>query len=71
MIKQKCVAKILEKTLGFLFTAFLSFHSTFLFAQDPQSAILLDFRYGFQAPFGEMKDRFGGNNDFGIGVEMI
>ncbi len=40
-------------------------------AQGPKTAKLLDFRYGFQAPTADMKDRFGGNNILGIGLETI
>jgi hypothetical protein len=71
MMKQKCAVKILEKTLRLLLATFLCLHSAFLYAQEPQSALLLDFKYGFQAPFADLRDRFGGNNDFGLGVEVM
>ena len=64
-------AKILENTLKTLVVVVLLGISTDCFAQEPQSALLLDFKYGFQAPSGDMKDRFGGNNVLGLGVETI
>lgn len=64
-------AKILEMPLKIALTCWLVWTSTYCFAQEPQSALLLDFKYGFQGPYGDMKDRFGGNNVLGIGMEVI
>ncbi len=35
-------------------------------SQDNISIKMLEFKYGFQVPFGDMSDRFGGNNDIGV-----
>lgn len=34
-------------------------------------ATLLEFNYGFQLPLADLKDRFGANSAFGIGLEKV
>lgn len=65
------MVKILENGFKTLFiTSSLLWYGS-LFAQAPKSAKLLDFSYGFQAPLGDMQDRFGGSNVLGGGLETI
>ena len=40
-------------------------------AQDKGVISLLEFRYGFQFPLQDMKERFGANNSIGVGFEVV
>lgn len=65
------MVKILENTFRTFLLASLIFLTFMLHAQAPKNTKLLDFRYGFQAPAGDMQDRFGGSNILGAGIESI
>lgn len=64
------VVKILEKRLKACWVCILFLCYCMGHSQTVNSLKLLDFRYGFQAPLADMKDRFGGNNTLGLGVEI-
>jgi hypothetical protein len=40
-------------------------------SQSVNSLKLLDFKYGFQAPAADLRERFGGHNQLGLGLEWI
>jgi hypothetical protein len=65
------MAKILENTFRTFLSAIPVFMTFILSGQAPATAKLLDFRYGFQAPTGDLQHRFGGNNILGLGIESI
>jgi len=65
------MSKILENAFRAFLLALPVFCSTVLIAQAPNTARLLDFRYGFQWPSGDMQERFGGSNVLGFGFETI
>jgi len=65
------MTKILENTFRTFLTIALVFTSFLVRSQAPNTAKLLDFRYGFQFPSGDMKDRFGGSNMLGVGIESV
>src|SRR5262249_28749543 len=65
------LVKILENGFLTLCLALSVVVSGHLSAQMPKTAKLLDFSYGFQAPLGDMQDRFGGSNLLGGGLETI
>lgn len=66
------VAKILEiRFWGWVTLFLLLLRSIDGESQEVNSMRFLEFRYGFHTPFGDMKDRFGANNDFGISFENV
>ena len=40
-------------------------------AQEVKSVRLLEFKYGVHFPAGDLADRFGANNDFGISIQSV
>jgi hypothetical protein len=39
--------------------------------QSARSIQVLEFHYGFQFPFGDLKDRFGSNNEIGGTIQTV
>ena len=65
-------AKILELRLKLCLACLLPFFICLTVnAQQSGSMSLLEFRYGVHFPLQDMKERFGVNNDFGAGFEVI
>lgn len=60
------IAKIRQIRFFGLVAALLILTATASLSQEPGSLRLLEFRYGFHFPFGDMKDRFGSSSDIGI-----
>lgn len=64
--------KILELRLKILVVcAFVSFLPFATHAQDKGVISFLEFRYGFQLPLQDMKERFGANNSLGVAFELV
>lgn len=63
-------AKILEIRLGALTLLLLVQIGQHLYAQSVNTVKLLDFKYGVQIPASDMRDRFGGSNSIGLGLEI-
>jgi len=71
IFNQLRLVNILENGFWTFFLALSMLVSVSLHGQTPKTAKLLDFSYGFQAPLGDMQDRFGGCNILGSGLETI
>ena len=65
-------AKILEfSLLGLLITVLGLTLPTGLFAQNIKRINLLEFKYGFHIPSGDLAERFGSNSDIGINLQSV
>ncbi len=66
------LAKILEMRFRALMTtALFAFVFGLVSAQERGTMRYLEFRYGFQIPIADMKDRFGSNSQFGLGIQSV
>ncbi len=64
--------KILEiRFLGRLALFGLLLWSTESYSQKGKAVNLLEFKYGIHFPAGDLKDRFGTNNDIGISIQRV
>jgi hypothetical protein len=65
-------AKILELACKVLLTTVLIYTVIApAYSQERNNVKLLEFRYGFHWPAGDLKDRFGAFNDFGVNLEVV
>jgi hypothetical protein len=64
--------KILEiRFLGRLALLGMLLWSVESYSQKGKAVNLLEFKYGIHFPSGDLKDRFGTNNDFGISLQRV
>jgi hypothetical protein len=64
--------KILEiRFLGRLALFGMLLWSTESYSQKGKSVNLLEFKYGIHFPSGDLKDRFGTNNDIGMTIQRV
>ncbi len=65
-------AKIPEiRVFGWIGVILIAFCSMGTVGQNANSLKLLDFKYGFHIPSGDMSERFGSNSDLGIGIHTV